>query len=229
MRSHVPVILVPIAVLLHQAGSLPIPVVPVLVLGTHDVPGHSIDPFNSAGSSTNCRQTVDQWHAWVWGLMFTVAVGLVLLTGLLAGLTLAVLSVDLPRLMVWTRTGSANRRLIFLPDFARMRLTVECQKACTDDSGSAEPSELATGISDLVVGDGSRGATLDTFPSVPTWILGRICHFDTLRCGYWRNPPTGNYASVRTRIRGTNDVVREAADVANGDSGGFICLSFEVI
>ncbi len=40
-----------------------------------------------------------------------VAIGLVLLTGLLAGLTLAVLSVDLPRLMVWTRTGSAKRRL----------------------------------------------------------------------------------------------------------------------
>lgn len=185
MRSHTHVTLVPVFVLLHQAGSLPIPVVSVPAPGTGDVPGNSIAPFSSADGLTSCSQTVGQWHAWVWKLMFMVAVGLVLLTGLLAGLTLAVLSADLPRLMVWTRTGSAERRLVPHSSFARMRLTVDCQKTRTDDPRSAEPSELVTSISNPIVGDGSRGATLDTFSSVPTRVMGRIRHFYT-QCGsYW--------------------------------------------
>lgn len=40
------------------------------------------------------------------------AITLILLTGILAGLTLAVMSVDLARLVVWTKTGKERQRFV---------------------------------------------------------------------------------------------------------------------
>lgn len=45
-----------------------------------------------------------------WFAAGLLAILLILLTGLLAGLTLGVMSVDMTRLRVWTRTGSEERR-----------------------------------------------------------------------------------------------------------------------
>ena len=45
-----------------------------------------------------------------WFAAGVLAILLILLTGLLAGLTLGVMSVDMTRLRVWTRTGSEERR-----------------------------------------------------------------------------------------------------------------------
>ena len=45
-----------------------------------------------------------------WWAMGVGAVVIILLTGLLAGLTLGVMSMDTLRLKVWTRTGSKERR-----------------------------------------------------------------------------------------------------------------------
>ncbi len=112
MRPYISVELVPLALLFHRAWCLPIAVAPSPVAG--DVPVNTADPFGQAHRAYHCGPTVVQWRAWIWNLMFLVTVGLVLLTGLLAGLTLAVLSVDLPRLTVWTRTGSSKRRFVWL-------------------------------------------------------------------------------------------------------------------
>lgn len=46
-----------------------------------------------------------------WGYLF-VTIVLVALTGLLAGLTLAVMSVDLARLKVWTEVGEAKQKCV---------------------------------------------------------------------------------------------------------------------
>ena len=51
------------------------------------------------------RFTGAEW----WG-MGVLAIVLIILTGLLAGLTLGVMSVDLTRLRVWSNTGSEDRR-----------------------------------------------------------------------------------------------------------------------
>ena len=45
-----------------------------------------------------------------WFAAGLLAIVLILLTGLLAGLTMGVMSVDMTRLRVWTRTGSKERR-----------------------------------------------------------------------------------------------------------------------
>lgn len=44
--------------------------------------------------------------------MLLFAIVLVLLTGILAGLTLAVMSVDVTRLRVWVRTGGEKQRFV---------------------------------------------------------------------------------------------------------------------
>lgn len=51
---------------------------------------------------------------WWLGLFFALV--LIVLTGLLAGLTLAVMSVDLAKLRVLTRTGTAKRRYTGFPN-----------------------------------------------------------------------------------------------------------------
>ena len=111
---------------------------------------------------------------------------------------MAVLSVDLPQLKVWTRTGDAKRRLVYLSGFAQVKLTINYQKTRTNDSGGAEPSELATGVADLVVGNGGRGTTLNPVAPLHSRVLGRVCRFIGLCCDYRRNPPTGNHASICT-------------------------------
>lgn len=47
-----------------------------------------------------------------WFAAGLLAIVLILLTGLLAGLTMGVMSVDMTRLRVWTRTGSEERRSV---------------------------------------------------------------------------------------------------------------------
>lgn len=87
---------------------------------------------------------------------------------------------------------------------------------------------MATGVSDLIIRYGRRGATLADFTPVPTRVLGRIHCFNSLCCDHRRDTPTDNYASICTGIRGTNDVVCEGTDVANGHSGSSLCLSFKI-
>ncbi|MCJ1435711.1 hypothetical protein MMC27_005086 [Xylographa pallens] len=50
------------------------------------------------------------FHGAAWYGFAALALLLILITGLLAGLTLAVMSVDMTRLRVWTRTGSPKRQ-----------------------------------------------------------------------------------------------------------------------
>ncbi|MCJ1384247.1 hypothetical protein MMC17_007363 [Xylographa soralifera] len=51
-----------------------------------------------------------RFHGAAWYGFAALALLLILMTGLLAGLTLAVMSVDMTRLRVWTRTGSPKRQ-----------------------------------------------------------------------------------------------------------------------
>lgn len=85
-------------------------------------------PFNDQSSATG-HSTVSQSQIWGgtpanasicrnsslwtgkwWWIMVILAFGLVLLYGLLAFVTWGILTVDLPRLMVWNRTGDERRR-----------------------------------------------------------------------------------------------------------------------
>ena len=53
-----------------------------------------------------------RFHGAAWYGFAALALLLILMTGLLAGLTLAVMSVDMTRLRVWTRTGGPKRQLV---------------------------------------------------------------------------------------------------------------------
>ena len=62
-----------------------------------------------------------RFHGAAWYGFAALALFLILITGLLAGLTLAVMSVDMTRLRVWTRTGSPKRQLVLhIPLFLGM-------------------------------------------------------------------------------------------------------------
>ena len=50
------------------------------------------------------------WTGILWWVMGVVALALIVLYGLLAFVMWGVMSVDLPRLMVWNRTGDERRR-----------------------------------------------------------------------------------------------------------------------
>ena len=63
-------------------------------------------------STTPTSQAQPNGHDTAWYAVAALALLLILMTGLLAGLTLAVMSVDMTRLRVWTRTGSLKRQLV---------------------------------------------------------------------------------------------------------------------
>lgn len=54
------------------------------------------------------------WAGKYWWAMGSVALLLIALYGLLAFVTWGVMSVDLPRLMVWNRTGDEQRRYLIM-------------------------------------------------------------------------------------------------------------------
>lgn len=54
--------------------------------------------------------TPTKFRGAIWWGMGTLAIVIILFTGLLAGLTLGVMGIDSTRLRVWTNTGSAERR-----------------------------------------------------------------------------------------------------------------------
>lgn len=54
----------------------------------------------------------DQYTGWRWWFHVFIAVVLVMLTGVLAGLTLAVMTVDVTRLWVYTKTGEEKQRFV---------------------------------------------------------------------------------------------------------------------
>ena len=89
---------------------------------------HDLSPLNGQSSATG-HSTVGQSQVWGgtpanasicrnsslwtgkwWWIMVILAFGLVLLYGLLAFVTWGILTVDLPRLTVWNRTGDERRR-----------------------------------------------------------------------------------------------------------------------
>lgn len=65
----------------------------------------------AVGDSKRCGP-IDYVQGGVWWGYLFVAIVLVALTGLLAGLTLAVMSVDLARLKVWTEIGEAKQKCV---------------------------------------------------------------------------------------------------------------------
>ena len=90
--------------------------------------------------------------------MFLVMVGLLLLIGLLAALTLAVLSVDLPRLTVWIRIRSSERSLVWLYTLCLNEADYRMPKARALSSSSVEPFKLATGVPNRIIRYSRRGA-----------------------------------------------------------------------
>lgn len=63
----------------------------------------------AAANSVPCIAPTKFKGAMWWG-MGTLAILIILFTGLLAGLTLGVMGIDSTRLRVWTNTGSSERR-----------------------------------------------------------------------------------------------------------------------
>jgi hypothetical protein len=59
-----------------------------------------------------CPYQMEPYRGWRWGFHCLFAILLVLLTGILAGLTLAVMSVDVTRLRVWMNTGGEKQRFV---------------------------------------------------------------------------------------------------------------------
>ena len=75
----------------------------------HSTVGQSQVWGGTPANASICRNS-SLWTGWWWWIMVTLAFVLVLLYGLLAFVTWGILTVDLPRLMVWNRTGDERRR-----------------------------------------------------------------------------------------------------------------------
>ncbi len=73
-----------------------------------------------------CPYQMEPYGGWRWGFHCLFAILLVLLTGILAGLTLAVMSVDVTRLRVWMNTGGEKQRFVLEPSSLSrfLRLTI---------------------------------------------------------------------------------------------------------
>ena len=69
-------------------------------------------PSASTSNPSDCSNPPKELLGWQWGMGCLFAVVLVLLTGALAGLTLAVMSVDVTRLRVWHNTGGERQRFV---------------------------------------------------------------------------------------------------------------------
>ena len=75
----------------------------------HSTVGQSQVLGGTPANASICRNS-SLWTGRWWWIMVILAFGLVLLYGLLAFVTWGILTVDLPRLMVWNRTGDERRR-----------------------------------------------------------------------------------------------------------------------
>ena len=75
----------------------------------HNTVGHLQVLGGTPANASICRNS-SLWTGKWWWMMFILAFCLVLLYGLLAFVTWGILTVDLPRLMVWNRTGDERRR-----------------------------------------------------------------------------------------------------------------------
>ena len=75
----------------------------------HNTVGQSRVLGGTPANASICRNS-SLWTGKWWWIMVILAFGLVLLYGLLAFVTWGILTVDLPRLMVWNRTGDERRR-----------------------------------------------------------------------------------------------------------------------
>lgn len=87
----------------------------LLVLESTPLPGGSV--IRRPGSFVRIKAPgspiqVEQYSSWAWGLEIVLVILLILLTGILAGLTLAVMSVDVTRLRVWMNTGGEKQRSV---------------------------------------------------------------------------------------------------------------------
>lgn len=86
----------------------------------------------AAGDGKKCSSKEPVQGGLWWAFLFVV-IALIALTGLLAGLTLAVMSVDLARLKVWTEIGDAKQKFVL-------------SEACCTDSSSPESTEFASHV-----------------------------------------------------------------------------------
>ena len=73
--------------------------------------GESANVVEAAGNGKICSQ-IESVQGGMWWAFFFVAIILIALTGLFAGLTLAVMSVDLAKLKVWTEIGQAKQKCV---------------------------------------------------------------------------------------------------------------------
>lgn len=74
------------------------------------------EPATAVGAVGDGKKCSPILQGGKWWAMLFVAIVLIALTGLFAGLTLAVMSVDLARLKVWTEIGEAKQKCV-LPIF----------------------------------------------------------------------------------------------------------------
>ena len=75
----------------------------------HNTVGQSPVWGGTPANALICRSS-SLWTGRLWWIMVILAFCLVLLYGLLAFVTWGILTVDLPKLMVWNRTGNERRR-----------------------------------------------------------------------------------------------------------------------
>ena len=82
--------------------------------GQSSVTGHSTvdrsQVWGGTPANTSICRTSALWTGKWWWVMGIIAFALVVLYGILAFVMWGILSVDLPRLMVWNRTGDERRR-----------------------------------------------------------------------------------------------------------------------
>ena len=107
--------LCPVLVLISNVQSFPVPG----RAGSHQYREQSLNkivPVAGAPPLTiGCKDLPKKYTGAKWWGECIFAGVLVLLTGLLAGLTLAVMSVEMTRLRVWMKTGGRKKRSATLP------------------------------------------------------------------------------------------------------------------
>ena len=100
---------------ISHGESSPLPSSPPSIRARWPETAQPIVTLLTANGTDKCSMTKEYIGA-SWWLGLFLALVLILLTGLLAGLTLAVMSVDLAKLKMLTRTGTAKRRCIGFPN-----------------------------------------------------------------------------------------------------------------
>lgn len=95
----------------HTTEASPLPGYTAFLFPRWPEIGEPANVVEAAGNGKKCSQIQSVQGGMWWAFLF-VAIVLIALTGLLAGLTLAVMSVDLAKLKVWTEIGEAKQKCV---------------------------------------------------------------------------------------------------------------------